>query len=100
MGEMTASDWIVHKFGGSSVADADCFRRVADILEASPNPREAVVLSACRGVTDALLGLVTLAEKPDGDFAPAIEALKTRHVELARGLVSRAVCEDYREQLE
>jgi aspartokinase len=24
--------WIVHKFGGSSVADADCFRRVADIL--------------------------------------------------------------------
>jgi len=29
--------WIVHKFGGSSVADADCFHRVADIIEASPN---------------------------------------------------------------
>jgi len=42
--------WIVHKFGGSSVADAGCFRRVAEIVEASPNPREAVVLSACRGV--------------------------------------------------
>ncbi len=52
--------WIVHKFGGSSVADAACFRRVADIVEASSNPREAVVLSACRGVTDALLGLVQL----------------------------------------
>ncbi|MDB6091216.1 MAG: hypothetical protein JWN85_4000, partial [Gammaproteobacteria bacterium] len=24
--------WVVHKFGGSSVADADCFRRVAAIL--------------------------------------------------------------------
>ena len=50
--------WIVHKFGGSSVADAACFRRVADIVEASSNPREAIVLSACRGVTDALLELV------------------------------------------
>jgi bifunctional aspartokinase / homoserine dehydrogenase 1 len=92
--------WIVHKFGGSSVADAGCFRRVADIIEASPNPREAVVLSACRGVTDALLNLVTLAEKRDGDFAPAIEALKTRHAELAASLVSKAQSERYCEQLE
>src|SRR5580658_4609133 len=93
-------NWIVHKFGGSSVADAGCFRRVADIIEASPNPREAVVLSACRGVTDALLNLVTLAEKRDGDFAPAIEALKTRHAELAASLVSKAQSERYCEQLE
>ena len=82
-------NWIVHKFGGSSVADADCFHRVADIIEASSNPREAVVLSACRGVTDALLGLVALAEKPDAYFPSAIEALKKRHVELARRLVSK-----------
>src|SRR6185312_9170789 len=92
--------WIVHKFGGSSVADAGCFRRVADIIEASANPREAVVLSACRGVTDALLGLVATAERPDGDFVPAIEALKTRHAELAASLVSAAACADYVAQLE
>src|SRR6202167_5436627 len=92
-------NWIVHKFGGSSVADAGCFRRVADILEASSNPREAVVLSACRGVTDALLGLVTLAESPDGYFPSAIEALKRRHVELARTLVSKEACARYCEQL-
>ena len=92
--------WIVHKFGGSSVADAGCFRRVAEIVEASPNPREAVVLSACRGVTDALLGLVALAEKPDAYFPSAIEALKKRHVELARSLVSKAAFDGYREQLE
>src|SRR5271169_4873958 len=92
--------WIVHKFGGSSVADAGCLRRVADIIEASPRPREAVVLSACRGVTDALLDLVTLAEKPDGYFPSAIEALKKRHVELARSLVSREACAIYTEQLE
>jgi aspartokinase/homoserine dehydrogenase 1 len=92
--------WIVHKFGGSSVADAGCFRRVADIIEASTEAREAVVLSACRGVTDALLSLVTLAEKPDGDFAAAIAAIKTRHVDLAASLVSKAACEQYVAQLE
>jgi aspartokinase/homoserine dehydrogenase 1 len=92
--------WIVHKFGGSSVADASCFRRVAGIVEASPHLREAVVLSACRGVTDALLGLVTLAERPDGDFVPAIEALRTRHLELAASLVSKDACAAYAVQLE
>jgi aspartokinase/homoserine dehydrogenase 1 len=92
--------WIVHKFGGSSVADAACFRRVADIIEASHNPREAVVLSACRGVTDALLALVSMAERPEGDFGPAIEALRTRHLELASSLVSNAACAAYAAQLQ
>src|ERR1700728_2160533 len=92
--------WIVHKFGGSSVADAGCFRRVADIIEASPLPREAVVLPACRGVTDALLDRVTLAEKPDAYFPSAIEALKKRHVELARSLISKEACAKYCEQLD
>jgi bifunctional aspartokinase / homoserine dehydrogenase 1 len=92
--------WLVHKFGGSSVADAACFRQVADIVEASTNPREAIVLSACRGVTDALLGLVSLAERRDGAFAPAILALKTRHLELAAMLLSKAACDSYGEQLE
>jgi bifunctional aspartokinase / homoserine dehydrogenase 1 len=92
--------WVVHKFGGSSVTDASCFRRVADIVEASNNPREAVVLSACRGVTDALLGLVALAEQPDGYLASAIEQLKRRHDELAAELLSRSAHETYRAQLD
>jgi bifunctional aspartokinase / homoserine dehydrogenase 1 len=91
--------WIVHKFGGSSVADASCFRRVADIIEASANPREAVVLSACRGVTDALLNSVTFAERPDGDMAGAIEELWKRHEKLATELLSPAACETYCMQL-
>jgi bifunctional aspartokinase / homoserine dehydrogenase 1 len=91
--------WIVHKFGGSSVADANCFRRVADIIEASSNPREAVVLSACRGVTDALLNSVSLAERPDGDMAGAIEELWKRHEKLAAELLSPSACEAYCMQL-
>jgi aspartokinase/homoserine dehydrogenase 1 len=79
--------WIVHKFGGSSVADADCMRRVADIIESSANPREAVVLSACRGITDALLALVKLAEQPDGNFAAALQAIEERHRSLAAELL-------------
>jgi aspartokinase/homoserine dehydrogenase 1 len=92
--------WVVHKFGGSSVADAECFRRVAEIIEASSNPREAIVLSACRGVTDALLGLVTLAEQPDKEFGAAIRALKARHLDLAAELLSKAAYEAYKAQFE
>jgi aspartokinase/homoserine dehydrogenase 1 len=92
--------WVVHKFGGSSVADAACFRRVAEIVEASSNPREAIVLSACRGVTDALLALVTMAEQPDREFGSAIRALKQRHLELAAELVSKPAYETYKAQFE
>src|SRR5580698_3282591 len=91
--------WIVHKFGGSSVADADCFRRVADIVEASPHAREAVVLSACRGVTDALLNAVTLAEEPEGDMTGALEQLWRRHEKLATELLSPSACDAYCMQL-
>ncbi|HEY2144615.1 MAG TPA: bifunctional aspartate kinase/homoserine dehydrogenase I [Steroidobacteraceae bacterium] len=92
--------WVVHKFGGSSVADAACFRQVAEIVEASTNPREAIVLSACRGVTDALLNLVALAEHADEKFGPSLKALKSRHLELAATLLSKPACENYSAQLE
>ncbi len=93
------SAWIVHKFGGSSVADAACFRRVADIVEASTNPREAIVLSACRGVTDSLLELIKVAEHADGDFLAPLDRLEARHAELAGALVSSAVRGAYCDEL-
>lgn len=94
------NQWIVHKFGGSSVADDGCFRRVADIVESSNNPREAVVLSACRGVTDDLLRLVALAEKADGDYASALAALETRHTQLAAALLDKAARDVYVAELQ
>jgi bifunctional aspartokinase / homoserine dehydrogenase 1 len=92
--------WVVHKFGGSSVADAACFRRVAEIIEASSNPREAIVLSACRGVTDSLLELATLAEQPGKDFDLSIGLLKARHLDLAAELLSKPSFDAYKAQLE
>lgn len=79
--------WVVHKFGGSSVADADCFRRVAAILDSIPSRRLGVVLSACRGVTDALLRLVALAEKQDEGYLGEIAALRARHAKIAETLL-------------
>ena len=82
-----SAPWVVHKFGGSSVADAACFERVAAILEASPAPRLGVVLSACKGVTDALLGLVDLAEAQDETYRAQIAALRARHAAIAEALL-------------
>ncbi|MBS0416808.1 MAG: bifunctional aspartate kinase/homoserine dehydrogenase I [Proteobacteria bacterium] len=80
--------WVVHKFGGSSVADADCFRRVAAILDSQPTKRLGVVLSACRGVTDALLRLVALAERQDDSYRSEIASLRARHAAIAETLLT------------
>ena len=87
--------WKVHKFGGSSVADAACMRRVAAIVEADAAPRKAVVLSACRGVTDALLNLVSAAERQDPGLEDAIEAVRQRHVGIAAELIPGATGDEY-----
>ncbi len=79
--------WVVHKFGGSSVADADCFKRVANILETLPPGRLGVVLSACKGVTDALLGLVARAEAQDDAYRGELDALRARHNTIAEALL-------------
>jgi bifunctional aspartokinase / homoserine dehydrogenase 1 len=87
---MTTKDsWVVHKFGGSSVADADCFMRVAHILESMPQSRLGVVLSACRGVTDALLRLVTLAEQQNPAYQAELGAIRERHATIAHTLLTK-----------
>jgi aspartokinase/homoserine dehydrogenase 1 len=87
--------WKVHKFGGSSVADAACMLRVARIIEDDPAPRKAVVLSACRGVTDALLTLITLAEQQDPSLDDRIQELRQRHVGVARELLDGELYDDF-----
>ena len=87
--------WVVHKFGGSSVADAECFNRVAAIIEAQPGERIAVVLSACKGVTDALLGLVSAAERQDASWREQVVALRARHADIARALIPAVVAAEY-----
>lgn len=84
---MTDPAWQVHKFGGSSLADAGCFRRVADILLAQTGTRQAVVVSAMARTTDALLGLVSAAEQGAGEIAGRLEVVATRYRDTVSALL-------------
>lgn len=90
---MAHNSWLVHKFGGTSMADADCFRRVADILLAEKASRQAVVVSAMAKMTDALLSLVAGAEKSSTTIAPGLEAIATRYRAAARALLSEGAAQ-------
>jgi aspartokinase/homoserine dehydrogenase 1 len=90
----------VHKFGGSSVADAACMQRVARILEDDPSPRLGVVLSACRGVTDTLLGLVSASERQEPQVSSLVDGLRQRHVDIASELLDGATAGQYIAELE
>ncbi len=92
------ASWVVHKFGGSSVADATCFRRVAQIIETRGARKLAIVLSACRGVTDALYAVVALAERRE-DTAASLTALRTRHAEIAETLLPPEEAKSYLDEL-
>lgn len=65
---------VVLKFGGSSVADAACVRRVADIVRIAAERSPVVVLSAMGKTTDALLSAAHTAEC--GDTSAALSSLR------------------------
>lgn len=85
---MADGNWVVHKFGGSSLADADCFRRVGDILLAGRDGRQAVVVSAMAKVTDTLLSLVAGAEKSPDAIEPGLQVLADRYRATAGALLA------------
>jgi aspartokinase/homoserine dehydrogenase 1 len=76
---MTHSVWQVHKFGGSSLADADCFRRVGAILLGESATHQAVIVSAMGGMTDALLRLVAAAERTPDEIRSGLDAIAARY---------------------
>lgn len=96
----SSRDWVVHKFGGSSVADATCMEQVGRIVEADVHPRVAVVLSACKGVTDALLALVSAAEEGNESVRDHLAALRTRHLEIAQLLLDERNVNRYAKALD
>jgi aspartokinase/homoserine dehydrogenase 1 len=70
---------VAHKFGGTSVADAERIRHVADVLLARPDERQVIVVSAMKGVTDGLIALVQNAARGDASWAAELGALAERH---------------------
>jgi len=74
------------KFGGSSVGEAACIQRAADIIEShhAAGDEVAVVVSACSGITDRIIAAAdeaaTSSEEPAiGEF---ISAMRERHIRL------------------
>ena len=84
---MAENRWKIHKFGGSSLADAACFRRVAGILLDYADTRIGVVVSAMGGMTDALIQLAVLAEQDDHSFVDELQAIGERYSTTACALV-------------
>lgn len=80
--------WYLHKFGGSSLADADCFRRVAGLLLDRDDARSGVVVSAMGGMTDALLNLAALAEQDDDSFDVELGKIGNRYADTAKALLN------------
>jgi aspartokinase/homoserine dehydrogenase 1 len=76
---------IAHKFGGSSVANAERYLHVATLLRARPESHQVTVVSAMQGVTDQLIALSDTALK-DTNWRPAWEALREQHLDTVQAL--------------
>ncbi len=80
--------FVAHKFGGSSMRDAERIAGVADILLARKGERQIVVVSAMQGMTDVLIGLVQQAAARDSVWRENLERMRDRHLDTARALLA------------
>lgn len=70
----------VHKFGGSSLADAVHMRAIAKLLATDGAGTRLVVVSAMQGTTNALVALTATARE-GRHWAPDWEGLRQRHLQ-------------------
>ena len=79
----------VMKFGGTSVADAACIKRVVDIVQAAVLESDVVVVvSAMSGVTNKLVEAAAQSEAGNRERVAAIfDELKNRHELAAEALI-------------
>lgn len=87
--------WGMHKFGGASLADAQLYRTCGDILIAESTQNRirtptAAVVSAMKGMTDNLVGVVEAAAKVGGEVAAKemLAEVVQSHVATAQELLS------------
>ncbi|NDE02567.1 MAG: bifunctional aspartate kinase/diaminopimelate decarboxylase, partial [Gammaproteobacteria bacterium] len=82
MPRVGASDWVVLKFGGTSVSSAANWANIAAIAQQrlTAGDRVLIVHSALSGVTDRLETL--LSDAVAGDYVSALDGLRARHAAL------------------
>lgn len=84
---MKNESWIVHKFGGTSLADAEKINNAARIVIDLNASKTAVVVSAMSGVTNKLISLTELATKGNSNLTSEIEKLKQQHLTTIKELL-------------
>lgn len=80
---------IAHKFGGSSMADAQTIDRVLELLAVHAAVPQVVVVSAMSGVTNQLYALLDLASS-GADFDAPLAQLISRHRQAWQALAPSA----------
>ncbi len=84
--DIANSDWVVMKFGGSSVSTKDKWETIAQLVQRRLDDglRPVIVHSALQGVSNALATLLETALA--GDASDGLDAIRQRHYELADDL--------------
>lgn len=88
----------VFKFGGTSVADANCIQKVVQIIKTARHESQLlVVVSAMAGVTNQLIEAASYAKAGNSSAAVTIlDALRTRHYAVLTELLQ---CTDTRNRI-
>lgn len=93
--EAVANNVQVHKFGGSSLADAFCYRRVARILTEFSGASDIAVVSAAGDTTNRILAIID-AKQQQGDAATILLDQLERY---QQGLITDLLSGDLAQQL-
>jgi aspartokinase/homoserine dehydrogenase 1 len=83
--KIVKNHFTVHKFGGSSVADAERLKAVKQILSGE---KEIIVVSATKGTTSTLQNCLDLA-RGGYEYSHDLQVLEERHIKLINTLIKR-----------
>ena len=97
---MNDKSWMVHKFGGASLAGPAEYRQVAGILLARSDAPQAAVVSASFGVTDRLVALVDAAPAGGETIEAGVDGVRNHHLALGQELLSGLGAAGYKAALE
>lgn len=97
---MEKSEWVVLKFGGTSVASLECWKKIREIVKKrrDDGKRVIVICSAVAGISDKLEEL--LDKSISGNYDEVIRFIEKRHRALANDLeVDFGVIDGFLEEL-
>ncbi|MGF1713456.1 bifunctional aspartate kinase/homoserine dehydrogenase II [Photobacterium chitinilyticum] len=89
----------LHKFGGSSLADPDCYRRVATILQEHSSSDDLIVVSAAGKTTNRLIDWVELLGKDGRQAHEVLQELRYYQQQLITELLTGTEADELQTQL-